>query len=160
MGFHGAEATAAGEAAWARIHSTSLTIRRKRLPMSTTVAVQPFPTLEVNTSLAVSALRTPIPRKWTSRRGFRAAIQRADLQHVGLKYGAVLSVGNSECSPQGRAASGQSLVHHPERAVESGGFPVAFGAEAVSFGHPDAATRDRVSGRNGCRRSVRGRRNS
>ena len=56
------------------IHSTSFTIRRKRLPKSTTVAVQPVPTLEVKTRRAVWLLRIPIPRKCTSRRGLLAAI--------------------------------------------------------------------------------------
>ena len=82
IGIHRAEATGNLGNGFGSMHSTSFTIRRKRLPKSTTVAVQPEPTFEVNTRRAVWLLRIPMPRKCTSRRGLEAAIRGQNFQHM------------------------------------------------------------------------------
>ena len=81
IGIHRAEATGNLGNGFGSMHSTSFTIRRKRLPKSTTVAVQPEPTFEVNTRRAVWLLRIPMPRKCTSRRGLEAD-KRTNFQHM------------------------------------------------------------------------------
>ena len=67
--------------------SVSLTIRRMRPPMSTSVTLTAGPVSPEKTRRAGSAL-PPMPRGWTSRPGPSLRDRGADLEHVGAEvYG-------------------------------------------------------------------------
>ena len=66
---------------------------------------------------------------------FLSGNQRANFQHMRLKYGTLLAIEIQRIIFQERAAARQTLVHHPYGAVESRRFPVAFCPEAISLCH-------------------------
>ena len=121
-----------GASGW--ITSTSFTTMRKRLPISSRVALIAGPLGTLKTSRAGSFL-PPIESGWISRLGFAAAIEAHTSSMCapstfGFFLAQIIGVIFHEGSPALQTGS-----HHFHGAHQRGGFPIAFRAKAVAIRH-------------------------